>query len=536
MLAKDPFDVDATEFIAFPPRKGSEVSGSSSSGIISFAHTTAVLPRPDAALSEDEVWNEYDDLLDNVLSTTATKTPRSATSSLGAPFQYSDLATKAQQHLVENSGTDMLSNETAAEPAEHVSLINASEVPVTRCEPSGSGHGSLLVSPLPSSALPSTPLSFTEFFAGYEERNNGSDKADTKAGSPPRSATSSESAELKGLSLPVPSSGDKSFYRNTQLMNFAEKERDGPEAQTNLRFGALMTSRWLSFGRVLFSPAHTEIKNNRQDRLLILDGLGNDDWSFYCALTYPDATVYNLSPYQSSGQTTPKRRESGGWQPPSNHRQIHHTSIAHPFPFPKGLFTAVVLRFPAANSEAAYRNAISECKRVLRPGGFLEISVLDLDMMNMGNRARRAVRMLKVRMQVADDTVSLKPVSDNIQKMLGRRGFENLNRCMVGVPVAGKVSDSRAGSVDETSRSLGDMLKDQSAQGDDGITKMVAKVGRWWYTRCYELGVLPDADLDRSIWNDQALLKECDKRETSFKLLICYAQKPLAPRRRTVSV
>ncbi len=535
VVAKDPFDKDATEFIAFPPRKMSEVSGSSSSGILSFANTTAVLPRPDAALSEDEVWNEYDDLLDNVMSTTAAKTPRSATSSLGAPFQYSDLATKAHQLEVENR-TESLVNQGAAGQFERPSLHMAPEARAAGSELTGSGHGSRLVSPLPSSALPSTPMSFTEFFAGYEERNIGSDNADTKASSPSRSRSSSNSAQSKGLSLPVPSGGDKSYYRNTQLMSFAEKERDGPEAQTNLRFGALMTSRWLSFGRVLFSPAHTEIKNNRQDRILILDGLGNDDWSFYCALTYPDATVYNLSPYQPSGQTTLKRRDSGAWQPPSNHRQIHHTSIMHPFPFPKGFFTAVVLRFPAANSEAAYRNAISECKRVLRPGGYLEISVLELDMMNMGNRARRAVRMLKVRMQVADDTVSLKPVSDNIQRMLGRRGFENLNRCMVGVPVAGKVSDSRSGSFDETNLSLGDMIKDQSEHGDEGITKMVAKVGRWWYTRCYELGVLPDGDLDRSIWNDPALLKECDKRETSFKLLICYAQKPLAPRRRTVSV
>lgn len=537
-VANDPFVYDATEFIAFPPRKMSEVSGSSSSGVMSFANTTAttaVLPRPDAALSEDEVWNEYDDLLDNVMSTTAAKTPRSTTSSLGAPFQYSDLATKAQQLEVENPAVSLV-NKSAAEHFKTSYVTLPPEARAITSELHESSHDSKLVSPLPSSTLPSTPMSFTEFFAGYEERNTGSDKIDTKHNSPSRSRSGSDSAESKGLSLPAPSSGDKLYYRNTQLMNFAEKERDGPEAQTNLRFGALMTSRWLSFGRVLFSPAHTEIKNNRQDRILILDGLGNDDWSFYCALTYPDATVYNLSPYQPSGQISPKRRESGAWQPPSNHRQIHHTSIAHPFPFPKGFFTAVVLRFPAANSEAAYRNAISECKRVLRPGGFLEISMLDLDMMNMGNRARRAVRMLKVRMQVADPTVSLKPVSDNIQKMLGRRGFENLNRCMVGVPVAGKVSDSRSGSFDEASVSLGDMLKDPSEQGDEGITKMVVKVGRWWYTRCYELGVLPDGDLERSIWNDKALLKECEKRETSFKLLICYAQKPLAPRRRTVSV
>ncbi len=520
----------ATEFLTFPPRKGSEVSGSSSSGVLNFSNTTALLPKPDAALSEDEVWGEYDDLLDNVLSTTA-KTPLSTTSSLGAPFQYANLTRKSQEAQEGGKTTDALGSPSGRASIPVPPVVNAagSDMP-------NISDGTKLSSPLPSAALPSTPLSFTEFFAGYEERNVASDHAGAEHASPSQSLSSSQSAESNELALPATSGVDKSYYRNPELMNFAEKERDGPEAQTNLRFAALMTNRWLSFGRVLFSPAHAEIRNNRQDRILILDGLGNDDWSFYCSLTYPDATIYNLSPYQSNGQLSPKRRETGAWQPPTNHRQIHHTSIAHPFPFPKGFFTAVVLRFPVADSEAAYRNAVSECKRVLRPGGYLEISVLDLDMMNMGNRARRAVRMLKVRMQVAHNDVSLKPVSDNIQKMLGRRGFENLNRCMVGVPVAGKVSESRSGSFDDKNISLSDMIKDQTEQGDEGITKMVAKVGRWWYTRCYELGVLPDGDLDQSIWQDKALLKECEKRETSFKLLICYAQKPLAPRRRTVSV
>ncbi|KAL9115578.1 MAG: hypothetical protein Q9187_007269 [Circinaria calcarea] len=158
-------------------------------------------------------------------------------------------------------------------------------------------------------------------------------------------------------------------------------------------------------------------------------------------------------------------------------------------------------------------------------------------MVNMGNRARRAVRSIKTRMQAAEPEISLSPASDNIQKMLGRRGFENLNRCMVGVPVAGSISDSRAGSLDEKDLSLDDILRDNSMHGEVPITKVVAKVGRWWWSRCYEAGVTGEGDAPGpSIWDDKALLKECEKRETGFKLLVCYAQKPLNPRRRTVSV
>jgi hypothetical protein len=58
-----------------------------------------------------------------------------------------------------------------------------------------------------------------------------------------------------------------------------EGAQDSLDSEMNLRLDALMTSRWLSFGRVLFSPAHEGIKQapaaSRQERLLILDGLGN---------------------------------------------------------------------------------------------------------------------------------------------------------------------------------------------------------------------------------------------------------------------
>ncbi|MCJ1231533.1 hypothetical protein MMC12_008210, partial [Toensbergia leucococca] len=378
---------------------------------------------------------------------------------------------------------------------------------------------------------PSATLSFTEIIVGYGDRDSGG--VDVKRTSTSSGSQYSSKSPRRNIISQIGESSE-SQNKHTQIM--AQKTSSIPGLQSNLRFGALMTSRWLSFGRVLFSPAHSEIKNNRQDRVLVLDGLGNDDWSFYCALTYPDATVYSLSSVQSKITSLTKNRELEAYQSPSNHRQIHHASITHPFPFPKGFFTAVIFRFPVVSSEAVYQYAISECKRVLRPGGYLEMSVLDLDMVKMGNRARRAIRDLKVRMQIADPQVSLKPVSDNIQKMLGRRGFENLNRCMLEVPVAGRISNSRAGSFDEKDLSLGDMLRDRSQQGDEDITKMVAKVGRWWYSRCYEMSVLPDEDLEKSIWADKALLRECVKWETGFKLLICYAQKPLAPRRRTVSV
>ena len=518
------FNLDGEqEFLSFSDRKGSEVSGSSSSGVLTLAGMTTLLPRPDSLFKEDEIWNEYDELLDHVASPLSMQSSWSGKDAIINSFptveESQPTLEKGEKKESPVIVSPRSSNSTAMAPSPlRRPTISVSTVPPDTLQ---------LPSPQRSDFLPSTPMSFSEIYAGYANRSS--------AGLTNRESTSSGSHYSSHSAIPQneaqPGTDNDPIKRYTQVM--AEKLKGGLNTPETFRFSALMTARWLSFDRVLFSPVQEEIRNSRQDRVLVLDGLDNDDWSSYCALTFPDATVYNLgAPRPLSGT----KRDSTSWQPPSNHRQIHHTNIAHPFPFPRGFFSAVVFRFPVASSEAALRNAISECKRVLRPGGYLELCILDMDLVNMGNRARRAIRGLKVRIQIADPDLSLSPTSDNIQKMLGRRGFENLNRCVVGVPVAGSLSNSPTGSIDDKHTSLGDMLRDPAVGGEAPITKMVAKVGRWWWSRCYERGVVADDDAEGSIWNDSALLRECEKRDTGFRLVICYAQKPVNVRRRTVSV
>jgi len=217
---------------------------------------------------------------------------------------------------------------------------------------------------------------------------------------------------------------------------------------------------------------------------------------------------------------------------------VQYGNTLEKFPFARDTFTAVVLRFPPASSDAVFRNLIAESKRVLKPAGYLEMSILDLDMMNMGNRARRAIRGLKVKISVSDPSTSLASAADTVLRMVGKRGFYDIKSCTVGVPVASSVVSKANGQGDaeENDISLADMMKDDSSVGDAGITKMVARVGRWWYLRCYEMAILPEGDTSRSIFADAALLRECEKWNTSFKLLVCHAQKPIVPRRRTASV
>jgi hypothetical protein len=347
----------------------------------------------------------------------------------------------------------------------------------------------------------------------------------------------------------------------TQLADIAEIAPVDPADIAALRYGAMMTSKWLSFGRVLFSPAHNELQLAEEPRVLVVDGLGSD-WSYYVALTYKMASVYNLCPDSlgSPASSWPDPEQKA----PRNHFQIPFSGIASPIPFPKGFFNAVVFRFPATASEDAYKFLVSECKRVLRPGGFLEVAVLDLDLVNMGNNMRKAVRDLKTRIQRRDQNICLQNLSDVLVRLIGRRGFDDVQRCIVGVPAVGRIPRSQdvssissddgssamrplrrheksAEASEDLKFSFADLL-DESAtlqfvpgngSNDESITKMVAKVGRWWYSTCYEQ---VNHKIEQTIWSDRSLLQECERNGTSFRLLICHAQKPAQPRRRTVSV
>ncbi|OGM46061.1 hypothetical protein ABOM_005728 [Aspergillus bombycis] len=558
------------QFLTFYPRKESTTTITSSSGSESLAAVTAVIPEPESALTEDEVWGEYDDLIDHVLSPETARPLCPGDSEADEKFELAAMASRALQAEL-NGLSDRQAFPTAVEnPA--VALTPASPTSST-----GSFHlrRSKIAPTLHSSLVPSSQPSFSDIIACYHNDESVENLHEDNLNnlSTPSLSIEQQSSFLTSPSLNPSPSFETCRQRNTILFDIAERDREGPTAQTNIRSGSLMTSRWLSFGRVLFSPAHNHIKNGEEERILVVDGLGNDDWSFYCALTYPNAEVYNLN----DAPTPTGSKHPDAWQPPSNHHTIHHASLEDRFPFPKRYFTVTVLRFPAACSEHVQDNIISECKRVLRPGGYMEMSLLDLDMVNMGIRTRKAVRNLKERTYLTDPSISLKPSSDSIQRLLGRHGFDNLRRCIVRIPVAGVIVRSSASSSstsssnpstlavtatsatvlshpsnssigaqtkahsksssNDTDLSLGDLLSDPSPSpsNDESIRKIVARVGRWWYTRCYEIPVLANGDAGLSIWSDRKVLRECQKRGTGFRLVIAYAQKP-SEKRRTASV
>jgi hypothetical protein len=278
----DPVATDsAAEFFAFQPRKASEVSTSSSlgpPGSSSLFATSPPMPRISHAASaaEDEVWREYDDLIDDVLSQKQSRPSKTGRRPPALPLEAPSYAPQGLDANTQRT-SDAMSSSSAR-----------------------NGLATRYLSSVPSVAAPNTPFSITDFVAAYGSRgasmasddrisarmslppaaarnSGGSNKQSVRSSARPTSQPSSTqpgppSYAATLSSRPTPEQVNTDTDDTSSCCSQSEED-PALESVANLRLGALMTSKWLSFGRVLFSPAHFELKDPRDDRVLIIDGL-----------------------------------------------------------------------------------------------------------------------------------------------------------------------------------------------------------------------------------------------------------------------
>ncbi|KAI5369405.1 Putative methyltransferase type 11, S-adenosyl-L-methionine-dependent methyltransferase [Septoria linicola] len=530
---QDP-NVPPGEFMAIPDRKDSQQSYvSSSSG--NWSHPSWMSALMAQAPQQDDVWNEYDDLMDAEMHPPSVGPPptselpalpghRTAPAILSVPQQVSRFLQPSLSPMTPDTIFAWVNG--YGDRSTIASIDSSGLLDLQRLSAFRRSDASMLSPQISTNALRSSLAS-----------------RHSRTSSLPEATTYEDS-----LGLPA------KLSQETYLTSISEGMSHDKRHSDNLRYSAHVTGKWLSGGRTLFSPAGNELRLATEARVLVIDGLSSD-WSYSIAHAHPSAEVYDMT-------VGSKLSSSLGWDEadtnlPNNCRRIRIKGLCTAFPFPRGFFNAVVLRFPTATTEEAYLHCVSECKRVLRPGGYLEAVAIDLDLINTGGQARKAVKGLKTRMQVHDQTVCLGNLSDMLLRMIGRKGFEGVQRVLVHVPTAGQVlsQDTGASGSDSSGNPIWqhqnvrttqkkpsfmdlldnthNLVPELGHRNDESITKMVAKVGRWWYSSCYEEALLPS---DRSIWNERGLLRECQKQSTRFRLLVCHAQKPMQTRRRTVSV
>lgn len=564
----------------------------------------AELPFVPAEEMED-VWSEYDDLLEDKdyfgrpfsleleLEDAITSPRRSGfksnTSSLGSPFQFDNFSSvykavmERESMIVNNTYStesptlpnpeDLVASESSgASDRTNSTVFELDETPIIELAQFAT---STFVPPQIDIAQPKdgqdknhtppTPFSMTKFFEYYSKA--GTEESDDSGVLNAIDAVHHSTGSMKSRA----SNGSHSSDGSNGSSTFSEV---GLEDEMKLRLWALMASTWLNFDRVLVSPAHeqlrgvsvkgkekaTDERQGAEGRILVVDGLGSDEWSYYCALTYPSCKVYNLSPSLNASEDGAAQEAPTGLSKPPNHKQIHHTSFDTVFPFPVGFFNVVSLRFLPSSTYPSLPFILQQCQRVLAPGGYLEVTVLDADLVNMGNRTKRAVdlnRGIMVRefeetaanaregtvSCLSASTIAGKAASERVLRLL-EKGFEDVNRCLVALPVVGHIDGSISlgsvqGSVDHkhTPAINGSPELPAGEQGrkpidahDSNITDVVSKVGRYWYTRTYERVMTGEKgeSMGRSMWNDKGLLRECSKKKTGMRMLVAYARKATA--------
>ncbi|KAL6898135.1 band 7 family domain-containing protein [Trichoderma evansii] len=119
-------------------------------------------------------------------------------------------------------------------------------------------------------------------------------------------------------------------------------------------------------------------------RILDLGGQSTCDWAWHCALTYPNAKIYTVT------TKAVRQLSNSNIRGPPNHRQVAVERLTK-LPFADNQFDLIsarelhgLLKFIGENGEDEWESCLQECMRVLKPGGYLEFSLLDSDIMNAG--------------------------------------------------------------------------------------------------------------------------------------------------------
>ncbi|KAG6274945.1 hypothetical protein E4U48_002425 [Claviceps purpurea] len=335
------------------------------------------------------------------------------------------------------------------------------------------------------------------------------------------------------------------------------KERE-LEAMDQMRLPAwhVAALKFLNGGRLISAPVTKRLTRlsgttsgvNDRARILDLGGQVTGGWAWHCALQYPNtevATVTTKAIVQLSNSNI---------RGPPNHRQVSVQRLTR-LPFADDHFDLVsarelhcVLKFNGENGEDEWESCLRECMRVLKPGGFLEFSIMDSDIINAGPLGLAK----SVEFGYTLKTLGYDPSPSKLWlSRLSRAGFEQVRRAWVCLPVGAKRKMSAVSVKHNASSSFirnghqnaRQMVDTMEMGSSDNIANVCSLVGTWsweqWLLRCETEKVagemrLVDAaaagaskrGVGRCLDGVHAILEEGRECKAGFRMLRGYARKP----------
>lgn len=223
----------------------------------------------------------------------------------------------------------------------------------------------------------------------------------------------------------------------------ADKEYEATDQMKTATWN-VMASRMLNGGRLIAAPVAKKLarlsrmgptangKPRDRARILDLGGQAACDWAWHCATEYPNTKVYTV--------TTKEMRQlsNSNIRGPKNHRQIAVEKLTS-LPFADNQFDVIsarnlymLLKVSSENGEDEYDACLKECMRCLKPGGYLEFSLLDSDIVNAGplGEARSVEFGFSLKTRGYDPT----PTKTWLGR-LGNAGFVGIKRAWLFLPM-----------------------------------------------------------------------------------------------------
>ncbi|KAJ4288113.1 hypothetical protein N0V90_012130 [Kalmusia sp. IMI 367209] len=242
--------------------------------------------------------------------------------------------------------------------------------------------------------------------------------------------------ELTNPVRPAPPRPVSEFYVNDptvlkERIARAQMERQALDQMLPIRW-VLQALKQLNGGKLLSKPAARCVRRTSMPKILDVGGIPTNDWAWDVAYDYPYATVMTVY--------TAGHNLSANVTGPQNHKHMTVPNL-WTLPFPSGHFDVVSARTlhellktdkPLGRSMDEYDLCLKECFRCLKPGGILEYSLLDADIIHAGRHGQAlGVEFgfnLKTRGYDAAPTKSFIP-------RLHKAGFQDVHRMWMVLPM-----------------------------------------------------------------------------------------------------
>lgn len=311
--------------------------------------------------------------------------------------------------------------------------------------------------------------------------------------------------------------------------------------------------RFLNGGRLINAPVTkrlarlSQLKPGKEGmirertRVLDLGGLSTCDWAWHCSLQYPNTKVYTV--------TTKAIRQlsNANIRGPPNHRQVAVERLTR-LPFSDGHFDLIyarelhsILKFIGENGEDEWDTCLRECMRVLKPGGYIEFSLLDSELMNAGPLGLAK----SVEFAFSLKTLGYDPSPSKLWlARLGRAGFQDIRRTWLCLPVGMRRNMHRLPTPPSVGGSEDGKQAAPAMGSSDNIASVCSIVGGWnwerWLLRCEMEQVAGELRLADTVTTGAAMeeagkclesvaavMEEGRNCKSAFRMLTGYACKPL---------